>query len=374
MFRDFYHSIKVGDVVLARRGRKVIAATGTVTRAAYYEHNKNLEALGPSRAYSNHLDVQWKSAPRDEAFPTVVFGMQTLYEIPEEKFRSLLEDEPWRDAQPQDLLDEGPSQPEQTAETSDERKPFFEPFKPLTIGALAAANSTPVFVKRDWEIGEAITRMRINNYSQLPVMPTPWQVDGWVSWKSIGLAGGTCRFIRDCIDDQIVKLWDDHPLLDAVATISEKEVVLIQRRNSKEIIGLLTISDLADHYHSLAEPFLLIGEIENYIRQLISRGEFTIDILRSAKDPSDDRRKIESVSDLSLGECVRFLDRPEHWIAIQIRELKKEPILERLHKVIDIRNRVMHFDPDSSSGRADSNRKDLSTLRLTVRFLGSLKL
>jgi len=230
-----------------------------------------------------------------------------------------------------------------------------------------------VFVKRDWEIGEAITRMRINDYSQLPVMSTVWQVEGWVSWKSIGLAGGTCRFIRDCIDDQVVKLWDDYPLLDAVATISEKEVVLIQSRNTKEIIGLVTISDLVDHYHSLAEPFLLIGEIENYIRQLISRGNFAIEILRGAKDPNDDRRKIESVSDLSLGECVRFLDIPEHWIAIQIKELKKEPILERLHKVIDIRNRVMHFDPDLSSGEADSKRKDLSTLRSTDRFLGSLK-
>jgi hypothetical protein len=244
MFRDFYHSIKVGDVVLARRGRKVIAATGTVTRAAYYEHNKNLEALGPSSAYSNHLDVQWKPAPRDKAFPAVVFGMQTLYEIPEEKFRYLLEHEPWRDAQPQDLLDEGTSQLEQTAEPSNEPKPFFEPFKPLTIGTLRAANNAPVFVKRDWEIGEAITRMRINDYSQLPVMSTVWQVEGWVSWKSIGLAGGTCRFIRDCIDDQVVKLWDDYPLLDAVETISEKEVVLIQSRNTKEIIGLVTISDL----------------------------------------------------------------------------------------------------------------------------------
>jgi hypothetical protein len=117
---------------------------------------------------------------------------------------------------------------------------------------------------------------------------------------------------------------------------------------------------------------LLIGEIENYIRQLIARGDFTIEAIRTARDPNDDRRRIDGVSDLSLGECVRFLETDKHWRAIEVEGLKKEPILERLYRVLEIRNRVMHFRPDASSPEANSIRRDLRMLRSTVRFLGSL--
>jgi predicted Mrr-cat superfamily restriction endonuclease len=89
MLRDFYHSVKPGDVVVARRGTKKIAAIGTVTRAAYYEYNKNAEAVGSDKAYSNHLDVQWEAPPQDRSFDAPVFGLMTIYEIPEQRFREL---------------------------------------------------------------------------------------------------------------------------------------------------------------------------------------------------------------------------------------------------------------------------------------------
>jgi len=90
MLWDFYHEIKPGDVVIARRGTKRLAAVGTVVRSAYYEHAKNAPAVGAENAYSNHLGVRWADAPRDRAYDTAVFGMQTLYEINEEKYRLLV--------------------------------------------------------------------------------------------------------------------------------------------------------------------------------------------------------------------------------------------------------------------------------------------
>jgi hypothetical protein len=63
---------------------KKLAAIGTVKRSAYYEPSKNLEAT-PS--FRHHLDVEWADAPRDISFGTRVFGMQTVYEIPEDEFR-----------------------------------------------------------------------------------------------------------------------------------------------------------------------------------------------------------------------------------------------------------------------------------------------
>jgi hypothetical protein len=83
-FHYFYHGVRRGDQVIARRGMKKLAAIGTVKRSAYYEPSKNLEAT-PS--FRHHLDVEWADAPRDISFGTRVFGMQTVYEIPEDEFR-----------------------------------------------------------------------------------------------------------------------------------------------------------------------------------------------------------------------------------------------------------------------------------------------
>jgi len=91
MLYKFYHSVEPGDIVIARRGRKEVAAIGRVKRAAYFDPNKNVGAHDPDSAYPNHLDVQWADAPRDTQFATQVFGMQTIHEISEHKFRTLMD-------------------------------------------------------------------------------------------------------------------------------------------------------------------------------------------------------------------------------------------------------------------------------------------
>ena len=81
---NFYHSIKVGDTIIARQGTKKIAAVGTVRRVAYYKPNSS-----PARQ-SHHIDVDWHPSPRDKTFPKAVFGLQTVYAIPETRFEYLL--------------------------------------------------------------------------------------------------------------------------------------------------------------------------------------------------------------------------------------------------------------------------------------------
>ena len=90
MLWDFFHEIRLGDVVIARRGRKKIAAVGTVTRTAYHDPSKTPSAVGDWYTCRNHLDVRWDAFPRDKEFDAQVFGLQTVYSIPAEKFRSLV--------------------------------------------------------------------------------------------------------------------------------------------------------------------------------------------------------------------------------------------------------------------------------------------
>src|SRR5262249_7113088 len=89
MIWKFYHEIKPGDSVIARRGRKVIAGVGTVTRKAYHDKDKCLSVFGADEGYPNHIDVRWDESPRDKAFEEIVFGLQTVSQISPEKFRTL---------------------------------------------------------------------------------------------------------------------------------------------------------------------------------------------------------------------------------------------------------------------------------------------
>lgn len=83
MFWAFFHEISPGDFVIARRGRRTIAAIGRVTGVGAYAPGKN-----PHHGHSNFLDVSWQDQPRDRTLPGVVFPMHTLAELSEEQFRT----------------------------------------------------------------------------------------------------------------------------------------------------------------------------------------------------------------------------------------------------------------------------------------------
>jgi restriction system protein len=84
MIWTFYHSIKPGDVVLARRGRKALVAVGEVAQAAFYAPGKS-----PVSGHPNFIGVSWREQPRDKLFPTVIFPMRTVAEISGEEYRNL---------------------------------------------------------------------------------------------------------------------------------------------------------------------------------------------------------------------------------------------------------------------------------------------
>ena len=94
MLWNFFHEIRLGDVVIAGQGRKKIAAVGTVTRTAYYDPKKAPAAVGDWYTYAYHLGVQWEPVPRDKHFDHQVFGMQTVSSVSEEKYHNLVGEAP----------------------------------------------------------------------------------------------------------------------------------------------------------------------------------------------------------------------------------------------------------------------------------------
>src|SRR3990167_4795086 len=87
--------------------------------------------------------------------------------------------------------------------------------------------------------------------------------------------------------------------------------------------------------------------------------------LEGAKVPGDDR-KIETPADLTFGEYIRLMQPEGNWKKLNVA-IDKAIFISNLTKVKDIRNDVMHFDPDGL------DEDDLKFLREFAEFLKKLR-
>ena len=231
----------------------------------------------------------------------------------------------------------------------------------LRVRMLPAANREPVTVMRDDPVEKAWLLMSMHDYSQLPVTQNMRDVDGMISWRSISLAkmrGHECARVGECLEKHD-EIRGDDSLLKAFRKIVECEAVLV-RGTTNAITGIVTATDLSVMFREQTEPFLLLSEIENQLRRLIN-GKFSRAELEAAKDPDDQKRRVDSVTDLTFGECTRLLERPDDWDRLELA-LDRKTFGKQLVEVRDIRNDVMHFDPDGLSKKELQRLKDVRRL------------
>lgn len=224
-----------------------------------------------------------------------------------------------------------------------------------------------VSIGPDAPLAEAVTLMLRHDYSQLPVMTNERDVRGVVSWDSIGpamtLAQPVPQFVRECMRPH-VEVKDADSLFQVINRIIESSYVLV-RSEHRIISGILTTTDLSQQFQDLAEPFLLIGEIENHIRSLID-GRFTKPELAAVRNENDPNRNIESVADLTLGEHIRLIENRDNWGRLGLKA-DRAVFINELDVIRKLRNDVMHFDSDRIT---DVERM---SLRKFVQFVHHLK-
>lgn len=235
------------------------------------------------------------------------------------------------------------------------------------VSRLLDPRLTLVTVGPDAPLEQAVTLMLRHDYSQLPVMTNERDVRGVVSWDSIGpamtLGQPAPRFVRECMRPH-VEVKDTDSLFQVINRIIESSYVLV-RSEQRSITGILTTTDLSQQFQDLAEPFLLIGEIENHIRSLVD-GRFTQPQLAAVRNENDPDRRIESVADLTLGEHIRLIENPDNWARLGLRA-DRAVFVRELDVVRQLRNDVMHFDSDRIT---DVER---TSLRNFVQFIHQLK-
>jgi len=215
------------------------------------------------------------------------------------------------------------------------------------IGRLPTAAKGVISITPDAQMSEAITIMLENDFSQLPVMIGERTVKGVVTWKSIARQvafGKDYELVRHCMD-RSHEIFEDRHLFDAIGIIVDVGYVLVKDLPGK-ITGIVTASDLSRQFHQMTEPFLLLSEIERHVRKLL-QAVVTNDELREVTSSSPGGgREVRRVDDLNFGDLVRLIERPQIWDRLSLPHVHRQTVTQSLNKINQIRNDVMHFNPD----------------------------
>ncbi|MFP3385714.1 CBS domain-containing protein [Tritonibacter sp. SIMBA_163] len=216
------------------------------------------------------------------------------------------------------------------------------------ISMLEAANRGVISVQPQDSVEKAITLMLAHDFSQLAVMTNERTLKGTISWKTIGKRLSHENNLKEAKDamEAAFALEDSEPLFKATKQIIDHEFVFVRSSVDQKVTGIVTATDLSEQFQSLSEPFLLIGQIENQVRKMLHE-KFSVSELQEAcsdADPSR-REKIQSVADLTFGEYLRLFQKPEKWDKLDL-SVDRGVFCDEMNSVREIRNDVMHFDPD----------------------------
>jgi CBS domain-containing protein len=244
-----------------------------------------------------------------------------------------------------------------------------EPTDPsFSVGKLKAANCKPVSVDPATPIETATTKMILRDFSQLPVLQNGRKRMGLFSWKSLGIAarnGQALQVVSDAMESEVQAVPADTSVFTVARLLAVHPVVLIlQSSHNDTVVGIVSASDVAEHFGTLGEPFLRLAEIEHRLRSLIDEKLDLADI-KAARDSKSDRREIESAADLTFGEYGRLLGSAANWAKLGLA-LDRVEFVNALDAVRKVRNDVVHFDPDPIG------LENLETLRLFAKCLATL--
>lgn len=231
---------------------------------------------------------------------------------------------------------------------------------------MQAANNKPIYVDKNDSLIHAITLMQQNDYSQLPVVSSNERnLCGYISWATIGAAkqrGETSDIVKDFMEEHVCSISKDMPLLEAINITAQNEFVIVLN-GDKTMRGIITTADVASEFLTItqSESFILLGQIERQIRIILRNGEILLEDVKSVCK-EDEKREIMSIDDLNFGEYLRLLENDKNWKKLKLNTDRND-FIAALDKVRQIRNDVMHFDPDGIDSCA------VNTLRNIAKYL-----
>lgn len=189
---------------------------------------------------------------------------------------------------------------EEASEQEQEAASVEAPYVPIKIENLLP-DTNPEYVLETDSIEVAVTKLELGQNSHLVVQDGHSEVRGIISFRSIlrGMLDGAAQLVKDCTEI-VPQVGPDTPLDQVLPQFLEQEAIIVLD-GPQELRGLVTLTDLAREFRSVAEPFLIIGEIESRLRWIIQHRDVDVkEVL--AKSPEYSRSQDYSPIDLSMGD------------------------------------------------------------------------
>ena len=184
------------------------------------------------------------------------------------------------------------------------------------IKELKCSNAGVIKVNEDDNINVAITKMAVDEYSQLAVISSDDQYVGIVSWASIGHKlkfSSSEGIVKDFMDTNIPTVKSEDNLMVSFDYILKKEFVLVEDHKRK-IVGRITNYDLAEYFRDASKGLIMLNHIENDIRDLIS-GEINMETINASLSK---KKKVKSIIDMTFFQYMEVLEKEDNWNLLKL--------------------------------------------------------
>jgi CBS domain-containing protein len=230
----------------------------------------------------------------------------------------------------------------------------------VELGHFESARSTLLAIDPEASLLDAETMMRLHDFSQVAVVSGQRSPKGAVSWRSIALAKvtGSTATVEAATEHARVEPLTC-PLRDVLPWIIENDYVFTKASNGV-VVGIVTVADVAGKYAELTDPFLYCGQIDRQLRLALSSSVKLADLQLNGGG-----RRVRTFDDLAFGDYQRAFDDAYIWDMVGWH-LSRSEFCRVLESVREIRNRVMHFDPEPLSP------KDTALLKSFAKALTTL--
>ncbi|MFI0483120.1 CBS domain-containing protein [Actinomadura sp. 9N215] len=231
----------------------------------------------------------------------------------------------------------------------------------LRVRELPSATRGVTSVHIDDALAQAETMMLSDDFSQLAVLQDD-RLRGAITWDSIRLAKARGRSdLRSALDPLPEVLKCDDDLLKQASRIWAGGFAFVEDED-RQLVGIVTLADLAEQFVGLANPFVLLSEIEQRLRRLV-RKICTLDEMRKkARYP----HKTDGADDLMFGDYKKIFEDTALFQRCGWADIDHQVFVDKLDRVRVIRNDVMHFSPE---GVRDEHTRALNAF---IKFIKGL--
>ncbi len=239
----------------------------------------------------------------------------------------------------------------------------------MHVSQLVPLDQKIISIPYDGRVGEAMELMRSHCFNQLPVEADDGSIVGLFSYRSFAIHLEKFRASDDALSKPVGDLADEpyfvrptENLSYVIEKINAEGAVLIG--SEQDLFAVATVQDLSDFMWKIAQPFILIGDIEMTLRRIMnaSCSEEELPLIISRAFPPD-MKSFVSLDELTMGELLNVLKNGTNFGRhFKARFHDMNFMSQTLDPVLPIRNRVFHFLGEPSD-------QDLETLRAARGWL-----